>query len=225
MKALDVSILDALYCRERIAHAFKYMEAKYADELVNDGKLRIGTLLDYRRREKFGGGRLDEDEGTSELWAAIDARSNDDIPEFARSIIQIGPSATKVHISGIGVVKPYLMPDAYVLCLSKRYAPAELLPDFEPADACVEIVNPPEFFAALEDSMAAHGQFIGVHDCKYSGRRVEYPAPALNPFVVKDPRYAHQAESRIGWLPHKRLKSTFIDIVNPELRNWCRRIL
>jgi hypothetical protein len=230
MRTLDSALHEALHCQRnsrkfKYPHAFKYMEARWADELIMDGKLRIGTLLDYRSREKFNGGRLDEGEGTSSRFTSLDAHSNEDIPEFARFAVHIPPDAKNVHVIGLGVEQPYGMQDAYVFCVSKRYAPKELLPDFAPADACVEIVNPPEFIATLQETMKEHGRLIGPDDCQYVGRRSEYPAPLVPPFVAKDPRYAHQAEVRVGWVPHEPLELTFIDIVNPRLRNFCRRIL
>lgn len=230
LTTLGSSIDEALRCqltsrRFKYPHAFKYMEAKYANELVNEGKLRIGTLRDYRSREKFCGGRLDEDEGTSSRSVTLNASCNEDIPDFAKFAVQFAPGVKNGRISNFRVTQPWGVDNAYVFCVSKHYAPAELLPDFAPADACVEIINPIEFYRALEDSMAEHGRSMGIHDCNYAGRKIEYPAPAVDPFVAKDPRYAHQAEVRVGWQPREPLTSTFIDIVNPKLRNYCRRIL
>jgi hypothetical protein len=59
------------------------LEAQYADELVNEGKQRLGTLRDYRNKEKVAGGQLDELVGTAMALAELEhARTPEEIPAF-----------------------------------------------------------------------------------------------------------------------------------------------
>jgi hypothetical protein len=220
--AINEGINDPTPCQ----HWFKYMDARWADELVAEGKIRVGTLFDYRRREKFSGGRLDEEEGTAEAFAFIEeARANDDIPELGRNQVRFEPDSEGGLIKNLTLKTTFQSPNAFVFCVSKHFDPSRLLADFSPADACVEITDPVQFAAALNAVMIRNGRFIGSHECRYNGRTRKYTDPHTPSFVAKDPRFAHQAEVRIGWLPYMPFRVAYVDLINRDLRQWCRRIL
>jgi hypothetical protein len=153
------------------------------------------------------------------------ARTPEEMHAFMREGIRVDPGCRDVQVVNFKFRKTFEAPNAYVLCVSKRYDPDRLLMDFAPADACVEISNPPGFVQALDDVMKEHGRFVGAHACEYTGRVRKFTDPHTPAFVVKDPDFAHQYEIRLGWEPYQPLKETFIDVVNPSLRNHCRRVL
>ena len=205
---------------------YKYTKSKYADMLVNEGRLRVGTLLDYQNTEKHRAGILDEEEGMRVTFKEVTERqvwTPQTIPEyFSRTGVIVIEGNARIEIEDCTFETHEMSENVYTYCVSKVFD-ERLFEEFE-ADACVEILPGP-FERGLSKAMLPHGEYLGYYECEYVGRRQEDGSGLIHPIRLKDTRYTHQAEVRMAWRPHGSLTSAFVDVQNIELTSAVRRRL
>lgn len=101
-----------------------------------------------------------------------------------------------------------------------------MLSEFDDADACYEIMAPGRFIADAIEAMRPHGDFIGIFECVYQGRRHKEGTNLLSPLLLKDRNQEHQQEVRLAWRPHVNpLTVNHVIVDNENLRGRARRIL
>ncbi|MCC8363326.1 hypothetical protein LK996_09600 [Lysobacter sp. A6] len=198
--------------------------------MVNDGTIRVGSLVDYQNAEKHSGGVLDEAEGTRTTVVQAGAHevwTNENMPEPVKAILGEIPANQAWHVHGSTFSAVYVA-NAFVYCLSMKYDEALLDESQFDADAIVEIIDTAGFFAAVDVVMAEYGcRFFNAVECKYVGRvapdgdrRTLYHA-----VEVKEERYSKQAECRLVW----RARDDTVDkpaimVTHRSIASACRRI-
>ena len=70
---------------------FKSMRRQHAEQFFVDGKLRVGTLYDFRRVEDYGDETGDAGEGTKQLYSDQRHITESAIPAFLQPKIRVGP--------------------------------------------------------------------------------------------------------------------------------------
>jgi hypothetical protein len=209
---------------------FKYLEPVWADRMVSDGSVRVGTLYDFRRIESLGSERGDGDEGvrislTDGKAGIVEGK---DLPWFVRESLQI-PPGVKVQFEEGAVLKVHQnAPDMYVYCTCERFDES-LLERF--GGACVQITDSTQFFRAITvalDGWTPDGirriSGFRLSPCQYVQRAQTWPdVTPYDPVFRKPPEYAQQAEVRTAWsTPMTTISPT--NLVVPEIRKWCVRI-
>ncbi len=73
---------------------YKYLQPIWADRMVRDGAVRVGTLYDFRRIEALDSERRDQDEGVriSLTDGAPGVVEGKDLPWFVRESLRIPPN-------------------------------------------------------------------------------------------------------------------------------------
>jgi hypothetical protein len=198
--------------------------------MVGDGSVRVGTLYDFRRIESLGSERGDANEGvrislTDGKAGVVDGP---ELPWFVRQTLQI-PSGVKIQFEeGAVLLVHQNAPDMYVFCTCKNFEKS-LMKRF--GGACVEIRDTTQYFRAITaalDGWTSDGvrriSGFQVAPCQYVEREQTWPnVIPYDPVFRKPPEYAHQAEVRAVWATP--LTSIMpINLVVPEIREWCRRI-
>ena len=184
---------------------YKYLKKEHAHSMLEYGRLRIGTLYEYRDMEKHGSVIGDDAEGKKSAFMEVGTEtwSNDTQPNFTRDFFKAidGGSFT---ISGITLEKPKESPDFYLYCCTTEYS-KDVMEEFG-YDACVIIRNPERFFRALSKSLRHKvSSFQGVYECQYRERRVSHERETdAHPAIIKAPKYQNQKEIRAFWTPEKR---------------------
>lgn len=145
---------------------YKYIESRYVDAMLSRGTIRVGTLFEFRDREKHGP-RADPGENTftnRSVLKRLDPESNDPSTAFERAVFRgavgLPPGASRVEISNNLFERRTDGGDAYVYCLADRYT-AEIAEKFK-TDACVEIVEPRRFTRALYECLADKVDWCGL---------------------------------------------------------------
>lgn len=138
--------------------------------------------------------------------------------------------------------------NAFVLCGSTTLS-EEIMEKFEGSEGVIEITNVPEFALAVSRQLAGFVSGISGH-CIYAGRILKRHVPH-DPFplpkdpneqipiermlaaaahagqdeemLLKEQRYAYQAEYRLIWKTDKEVPE-FIDIQSLDARQFCRRV-
>ena len=129
-------------------HLFKYLEPTWADRMVYDGSVRVGTLYDFRRIESLGAERGDGAEGVR--ISLTDGRAGTiegkDLPWFVRESLQIPPGVKFQFAEGAVLKVHQNAADAYVFCTCKNFDKT-LMQRF--GGACVEITDTEQYFRAI----------------------------------------------------------------------------
>ncbi|HYR05890.1 MAG TPA: hypothetical protein VEP71_04335 [Gallionella sp.] len=202
---------------------YKYLQKQYADLLIKRGKLRIGTLYEYRDIEKHGTIVGDEDEGKKSLYmdVASEKWTADNQPDFTKGLIKIA-NGSSVHMEDVTFQKSESSPDYYLYCTTEKFD-ENALKDFG-YDACVVIEKPNLFFAAITRTLRHKGTFEGTFCCQYVSRRVEYDKDhGIHPAIIKDPSYKDQKEIRTLWKPFKTNISPLV-IDCRDAAKYCRML-
>jgi hypothetical protein len=192
---------------------FKYGKKEHLIGLLSMGRLRIGTLSDYRQGE-HAKGVSDATEGTKTVvnelenshfhkkgWGDHEINSAKMLADFG---VFVGHGADKVSIHGLTILKG-LEVDAFAFCFAfEEYPSLKTMNQFEGADACLEIVEPVEFFnevhAFFTQVSGAH-RVISAQPVAYKERSEIYNGKdfGLHPGLIKELCFRPQNEGRILW--------------------------
>jgi hypothetical protein len=129
---------------------FKHLPSHFADRLVEEGEVRIGTLYEYRDFEKHGEGVLDTQEGMRETYLDIDSlvlKGGENHP-FIDRFIKVDNGGT-VALENVRLQSKETSPDCWIYCTSTvgdQQVGANLSSNY---DACVRIDDPHAFMAAI----------------------------------------------------------------------------
>lgn len=189
---------------------YKYLRRSHAELLLKSGKLRIGTLYEYRNIEKHGAVIGDHEEGKSSVYMGIEDEiwTPENQPDFAKSFFNLGQGGS-LRVQGITLEKPQESPNFYLFCATHEFDRKAML-DFG-YDCCVVIEKPERFFAAITHTIRNKTIFQGVHKCQYVPRRRSHGADnGIHPAIIKDPTYRDQKEVRALWQPLKANAQPFI---------------
>ncbi|GAB4024584.1 hypothetical protein [Spirosoma koreense] len=194
---------------------YKYTPAKYAEKMVSEGWLRIGTLSGYRDMEKLGDVIGDEAEGIRQLMVKglgftgsmyITSYQSDDVTLRNVNINISGFAADKVPLRIITRSTDY-----YTFCTTSEYNSA-VMAEFK-CDTCVVITNPNQFFEEVTMMLRRLGYtqdsepLLGT--CVYSNKNTVLMGAKINrddrgqPDIRfhKAPKYSNQKEVRALWTP------------------------
>lgn len=161
---------------------YKYLKRQYADELVRFGRVRVGTVFEYRNIEDKE--RRDETEGTkigvTKLGKDIvtNIRTQDDLPGALRHIFQVPEGGTNIDfIGGVTGSVNLNFEDAFIYCVTD-YPDKKIMKEFR-CDACVEIFNIVEFGNTIARKLVNKGLAypkLDFNACSYHGKESDYDA-------------------------------------------------
>jgi hypothetical protein len=181
---------------------YKYLPKKYADMLLNEGVIRIGTLFDYRRIEELGPASGDKKEGivTQFFEASKRMGSTEEFPEFVTDNLNISGNIKMTAEPGFRLNVNRSTTDFYIFCASAKYD-EKAMKEFG-YDACIFVEKPKSFFRCLSRKMNFRSSFVGFFPCMYAPRDYQHTTKSIpNPALLKTPDYEYQNEVRAIWKP------------------------
>jgi hypothetical protein len=213
---------------------YKYIKREHADLLVHQGRMRIGTLLDFQNTEKHRAEVGDSQEGRRTTVVRQDPSG---ITRIDNLIVQ-GSILKNIVVKGAEVAAVYsqeVSPQFYIFCASTtkdREAMEKM-----GYDTCVEITNPVLFLKLLSQrsELSAKiapipgGHFV-IGPCQYLPNLALSAAEANNSvigggpvpiFFQKLPEFAYQTEYRAVWSPREPNAEPIL-IQCEEIRALCR---
>lgn len=208
-------------------------EEKHADSLVRHGKVRIGTLYDFRAQEGLDPARGDAGEGQFTITLASaqpETITAESAPWYLKE--QVVAMGTPIFSHGGTINAAGSYPDSYVFCTS-YVRTAALAADYGPY--CVRIHHVVGFFTALsrhltdEIGIASKGHFGALGWCQYENRSITVTSAtaevARNQPVayIKKPEKGDELEVRAVWYPAHANPSPRI-VTCPELTAFCSRV-
>jgi hypothetical protein len=178
-------------------YAYKYTTRKWADGMIEQGSIKLGTLYDFRGKE-HAGDVADPDEGRA--W------THEDYDPLKRLRLS-NEFRAKNHImtANCYAINRYESPDAYVYCLSNCLFPGEMIRRINPAYDGVIRVDVVRFFTHLLEYLAKNDLSRGtsfVNLCRYSDA-----SPHDDDFqhrtlaLEKHLKYSYQRELRFVFQP------------------------
>jgi len=209
---------------------YKYLQPIWAERMVRDGAVRVGTLYDFRRIEALDPERGDQNEGVriSFTDGAPGILEGKDLPWFVRESLQIPPNV-KVQFEAGAVLNVHQnAPDAYVYCACSKFDES-LMQRF--GGACVKITDSTPFFDAITqvlDGWTPEGirRITGFRlgPCEYADRQQTWPnVTQYDPVFRKPLAYSHQSEVRAVWTTPATAISPR-NLVVTTISPWCERI-
>lgn len=209
---------------------YKYIKKEHLDSFFKQGIIKIGTLYRYRDEEQLGNVIGDKHEGThfTELDSphrqTINLSDNSAEAQFFKQHL-LRPDQQNLNINvimeaGAKIISQSHSPDFYLYCVTSRYDP-NMMKAFE-CDACIEIIDPDNFFRAISKVIRHKGKYGGYHKVVYQNKVTDHLNPhTVHPALQKDTKYYNQHEIRAIWKPIKKPKSDlFIQV--PKAIKYCR---
>lgn len=212
---------------EEYTRLYKYQDEEFARMLVDEGKLRIGTLDYYRQWEDVRRG--DQGEGTLHFDAGGGVNVGGGMDPLTRKAVQVFSGLHESHLDRVAVLDSRIHArevhqNCWVYCTAhelSRDASGE-------RSACVEIMKPGEFFRVVGSALAAHldqeleAHAFGVAYRERVARGDEFGR--LSSAFVKPPRFAFEAEVRGIWLSDPPPGQQYVDLVVPQLPPLVRLV-
>lgn len=219
---------------------FKYLKRKYADQLLNEGGIRIGTLYGYRNMEETEAnkGRADPLEGKSRDKLHIpyfnnnDFQSNQKLRDNVAHYVNLISGPVTYEFDNCTFSTDLHAPNYLIFCLSHEKS-ITVMQQFEGADTCVEIVKKEKFFDLITWELNRYFKtefnFIGVARVQYGPFerfRSGIDSDPLDPVLAKTMKYEPQRELRAIWSIPKDVEITeaFYDLNIFGLNKCCRMI-
>lgn len=210
---------------------YKYAEKRFTESLLNEGKIRIGTLHDFRRIE-LGRGISDPKEGVKTVHHKIENfhykgadRQQESNSIDAQSLAAFGvfnvSGNVDVEFTGCYQRKTISVPDCFILCTSESLSKSTMK-EFEGTDSCLKISNKLNFYKYITQSLNAivPVTFEGEHTVVYKSREENWNGRDWggNPALTKEPEFSKQYEYRAIWVPLNRQPIEPVIIANKKLR-------
>lgn len=205
---------------------YKFLKSEYADNLFNNGELRIGTLYDFRNHEAYGNKRGDKDEGQKAIYenvnTLVESAENNTLSPFVKQVFSIKQGVTNIRIENITVSQPLNSADCYIYCMSYEFN-ENLYEEFQ-ADVCIEIKSPYKFIGAISKCFK-NSDFIKLSKIIYTQRNQPYGQhDEYHAATIKSENYKPQKEVRSIWVPrYKNSIEPLLVKIQPRLiRRYCR---
>lgn len=150
------------------APLFKFLEERFAIEMIRVGSLKIGTLYEYRDAERYSGKILDQGEGKRKTKIAIERfeGTGDELNEK----IGLFTGAGQVRLYGSSVQINESNPNCYIYCTTSAFFSDTLHQAIKDGkEACVMITDPEQFFRDLSVHIPEK-RFTGTYPCLYGKR-------------------------------------------------------
>jgi hypothetical protein len=207
---------------------YKYLPAKYAQEMLQLGRVKLGTLTEYRKWEDALRG--DAGENSRTLVQSQEGRA----PQLGRELSpfqqQLAASAFGDAFGGLtfintGFQRTDFGKNCYVYCASIEHS-REAAGSY---DSCVRIRDHKRFLRAitialrklpgLEDSESLH-DFV-----RYAPREQPYPGQSNFPTLfVKPEKFRPEREYRMAWIPPKTPGPDPLILDVADLRGMLERV-
>ena len=210
---------------------YKYMEREFAENFISDGRLRIGTLYDFRNIEKHGDEIGDAGEGTqtasyrNDSYQHIDSRSVEGLTTLA-NMFGIGVGGGTITFGPDAVMSGMLSsPDLYIFCVSHEFNLQKMRE--MGYDSCIAIRNPDSFYNALSSSLSNVAMPCDHDSVRYQDRHIKISESIeTRSYLIKPDyeRFVNQKEYRFVWRPIFDNNETFVDIICPAAANLCEKI-
>ncbi|MDD3937386.1 hypothetical protein [Rhodoferax sp.] len=216
---------------------YKYTEKQFASQFFNMGRLRIGTLHNFRRTEHKRG-IVDVDEGKKSVSHHIDvlhiadsqAPENDGNIDFrsldAFQAVSLN-NGSNILFKNVRLTKKIESQDFFVYSTSASRS-RKTMREFEGADTCIEIFDPDNFYKLLTKPLNSITpvRFLGVKAVTYKNRSEEWNGvdSGTHPSLIKSTDYIPQFEVRAIWSP--LVESTIEPVITAHCRlgEFCREI-
>lgn len=182
---------------------YKYVLADHAAAMVKYGRIRVGTLFDFRREEDHGRQIGDAREGS-----VVTTERRD--PSLTPAQRGPSPLADRIfnNVPGYRIANfgaEFSVEEAagncFVYCVSEKLSSA-LMKEMG-KDSVVRIADASVFVRAVDAAVRRqHPGLLAVEaqSCLYEFRDRDASQPLIDSIFVKDPvLYGHQAEFRLCW--------------------------
>ena len=210
---------------------YKYMKREFAEKFFREGSLKIGTLFEYKKNEKFNDAIGDKNEGSHYPFIKINdigLNSKNITPDEAFFICGDFTLPPGSGLSNMTIQQEIKSDDCYIFCLTTSPS-FDAMKEFE-CDTCIEISNHRTLFRLMTNKISQN-----ITELTWKGRityqNKTYPFNAengINPAITKDLKYAYQNEFRVIWTPKDDnsgqvfLNPLYINV--PEARRFCKKI-
>lgn len=211
---------------------YKYGQREHIRALVEQGRIRVGTLDAFRKFEDtVRGDRADGTVVFSEGQQGGPQRLHELSP-FARRVV--GGAFGDAAFDRCYFDSPVAHPNAFAFCVSHELSRSAACK----YDGCAEIVDARRFFALLAEHIEAELQAVAQASGYATARvqvtfgRVRYESlqrhgsefGLINPGFVKDPKFAIECEIRAVWESDMSPRALHLDLVEPRLCEVIRDI-
>ena len=204
---------------------FKYCRSEHQVQMLNFGSVRVGTLEDYRRTDKYGELVSDEFEGSKRLDGTIPNVKSVNMKDYPglKGIAHIAPgSSGKVVITNFRLSVSNLL----VFSASEHYSSVthDRWKSEEGYDSCYQILSPQLFFQAISEALGANYTFLGYGRVHYADQlHIAEPAAGIHPALVKrQSGYSDQSEVRELWRPKAGIEVRPVVIPETSAGSYCR---
>ena len=184
---------------------FKFCRHEHMLSMKNAGSVRIGSLSDYRKTDKYGELVSDNFEGSKRLAGTISNINSENAHQYPglEGLIGIEGGSTIGQLTVTNFVRS--VPDLLIFSAAKEYSEEthKRWAESEGYDSCYRIISPRLFFRAISKVLGPEYKFLGFADVHYSDEiDIASSHAGIHPALVKPPAgYADQAEVRAIWQP------------------------
>lgn len=198
---------------------FKYCKSEHRDMLLSSGCIRVGTLEDYRRTDKYGEMVSDQDEGKRIIGGSITGLSAENEHLYPGIAALRQSKLINIDLRGGGSVRNLTIgkailesPDLLVFSASSEYSNSthKCWHAAEGYDACYKILSARLFFRAISQALGPNYRFLGYAEVIYTNTiDLTDPRCHTHPALIKrTTEFSSQAEFRAVWALTTESEST-----------------
>ena len=196
---------------------YKYLKREYAQKMMKDGSIQIGTLSHYRDIEDEA--RADRNEGKKAIVTIIEEDiSIKNSEDWNKELGFLNGTNVQYIRGNVEVPKNTVfskkedIPDAYIYCTSKKFS-EDLMTKFD-AECCIEIFNVQHFLNVVTNKLS---ELKLIYPTLGSGREIVYLGHTvghenkISGNWIKDAEpYKEEAEFRFSFVPIHRKNGVIV---------------
>lgn len=211
-----------------IPHIYRFMEKRWAYELLEEGKIQIKPLYNYHKIEEFSPSIGDKTEG--EIHELIDVEYNP-VLNPKHPFIEYSKRRKFIQLSGFINMKlsnvTYIdrCPNCYILCFTKLKEPPNK-ECFGDADTCLRVKNSTLLTSVISELIGAVfperiTEYFKTDYCKYISKKRFYLDGIKNSPFLKENRidFRQQQEIRAVWALAPENDLTILNLQDNRLKN------
>jgi hypothetical protein len=183
----------------------KYTHMQWAQKMVEEGSVRIGTLYEYKTFEEHGGNIYDADEGVRRIGMVdIDGMSWHPYNQAKVAYLSdtVGIHMTNCRDCVIAANKQDHASDAYIYSVSGELSHDCAVACHEEYDAFVIIWNIFELGRRISDKLSNSARFLGFSNVIYIDGYAPFDwVGHIPPGRIKQSKFSMQNEFRAIWAP------------------------
>lgn len=206
---------------------YKYTQKEFVENFFDTGEIRLGTLSDFRKSEKYNVAIADTREGMRDHVKILSGTSelgshSQNVNEMLSQMFNV-QGGGKVFFHNTKATLRTITPDIFIYCATTKFNEVTMRDEFK-CNGCIEITNSVRFFREITKALSISCYLMAQERVNYINTTFDMEdRPKQKIALCKESVFSYQNEFRAVWKPRSSItEMSPINICIPDARKYCK---